>query len=63
MALELKLYKTLMAVALAGVITAQKEKQKEMRTFTGSGLFLIQMGVCTLHSAGARVEQIKDADI
>ena len=50
-------------VFVAGVIPTQKEKKKKVRSFRGSGLFWIQMGLCTLHSAGVRVEQIKAADI
>ena len=45
-------------VFVAGVIPTQK-----VRSFTGSGLFWIRMGLCTLHSAGVRGERIKAADI
>ena len=38
-------------------------QHKKVRSFTGSGLFWIQMGLCTLHSAGVRVEEIQAADI
>ena len=40
-----------------------KKKLKKVRCFTGSGLFLIQMGLFTLYSATASVEQIKNVDI
>lgn len=40
-----------------------KEKTQKVRCFTGSGLFLIQMGLFTLYSATASVEQIKNVDI
>ena len=50
-------------VLVAGVIPTQKEKYKKVRSFTGSGLLWIRMGLCTLHSAGVRVERIKTADI
>ena len=50
-------------VFVAGVIPTQKEKPKKVRGFTGSGLFWIRMGLCTLHSSGVRGERIKAADI
>ena len=34
-----------------------------MINFTGSGLLWTQLGLCILHSVGARVKLIKDADI
>ena len=43
--------------------TNTKKKLKKVRCFTGSGLFLIQMGLFTLYSATASVEQIKNVDI
>ena len=47
---------------MAWVIPTQK-KLKKVRFFIGSGLFLIQMGLFTLYSATASVEQIKNVDI
>ena len=43
--------------------TNTKKKLKKVRCFTGSGLFFIQMGLFTLYSATASVEQIKNVDI
>ena len=41
----------------------RKKKLKKVINFTGSGLFWTQLGLCILHSVGARVKLIKDADI
>ncbi|KAK2557048.1 hypothetical protein P5673_020906, partial [Acropora cervicornis] len=46
-----------------GSFRHRRKKHKKVRSFTGSGLFSIQMFLCTLHSAGVRAEQIKAADI
>ena len=63
------IFRTLMAgfffffcAFVAWVIPTQK-KLKKVRFFIGSGLFLIQMGLFTLYSATASVEQIKNVDI
>ena len=41
----------------------RKKKLKRAINFIGYGLFWTQLGLCILHSVGARVEPIKDADI
>ena len=50
-------------VFVAGVIPTQKEKTQEGEKLYRLLFILDQMGLCTLHSAGVRVEQIKAADI
>ena len=40
-----------------------KKKLKRVINFTGSGLLWTQLGLCILHSVGARVKLIKDAEI
>ena len=42
---------------------SERKKLKKAINFTGSGLFLTQLGLCILPSVGARVELIKDTDI
>lgn len=66
---QMGIFRTLMAaffffLCICGLgDTNTKKKLKKVRFFTGSGLFLIQMGLFTLYSATASVEQIKNVDI
>ena len=67
---QMGIFRTLMAaffflfLCICGLgDTNTKKKLKKVRCFTGSGLFFIQMGLFTLYSATASVEQIKNVDI
>ena len=51
------------SVFLLELYQLSKKKLKRVINFTGSGLLWTQLGLCILHSAGARVKLIKDADI
>ena len=42
---------------------SERKKFKKAINYTGSGLFWTQLGLCILHSVGAKVKLIKDADI
>ena len=45
-----------------GLYQHRKKKHKRVKSIIDYGLCLIQMVLCTLHSADVRVELIKDAD-
>ena len=51
------------SVFLLELYQLSKKKLKRVINFTGSDLLWTQLGLCILHSVGARVKLIKDADI